>query len=124
MFCNFAMEILQIEKAIVFLKHDKQLSSKGELLIPEATDSMIIYHSNSLHHRITNCRSYKNETSFLQVIAQFIRDFCLRRNVGPRFPVILFWLSVNEAPKIRIKTSKFFLHYLECLCIFYSGLNF
>ena len=100
MFCNFAMEILQIEKAVVFLKHDKQLSSKGELLIPEATDSMIIYHANSLHHGITNCRSYKNETSFLQIIAQVIRDICLRRNVGPRFPVILFWLSVNEAPKI------------------------
>ena len=100
MFCNFAMEILQIEKAVVFLKHDKQLSSKGELLIPEATDSMIVYHANSLHHGITNCRSYKNETSFLQIIAQVIRDICLRRNVSPRFPVILFWLSVNEAPKI------------------------
>ena len=118
MFCNFAMEILQIEKVVVFLKHDKQLSSKGELLIPEATDSMIVYHANSLHHGITNCISTKMKPLFFRSLLKSSEIFVFEGTSVHVFQRFCFGFPSTKLQRYESKVPNPFCTILNAFAFF------
>jgi hypothetical protein len=57
-----------------------------ELGMSETTDDMIVYHADSLHEGITNCRADKLEPFFLQVFAHGFRLRSACGNIRHLFP--------------------------------------
>ena len=79
--------------------------------------SMIIDHTDSLHHWITYLGAYKLESSFSEVSTNKIGLLCHGRNFFIASPGVLYGFVVYKIPYIGIKTAKLFLDFKECISI-------
>lgn len=103
--------LLSTDRLFYHLKAAVSSSSQVYTLsVAETVPSMIVYYTGRLHIRIHNDGSGKSETSFLHVLAQFVRSFSACWNIMHRTPIILDCLAVDEAPYIVGKTSPLFLN--------------
>ena len=84
---------------------------------------MIIHHTGGLHERVTDRRSYKLETAFLEVLAHRIGFYGLGWDLLQRLPSVHPGLATHELPDVSIEAAGLFLYREKCFGILYCRFN-
>src|SRR6185369_4747072 len=94
-----------------------------DLSMSETTNEVVVHHAGGLHVRVNDRRADEAESSVLEVLAERIglRRSC--RNLSHRLPTIELWLTVDEAPTIRIEASKLLLDGQKRAGVAYRGFD-
>ena len=79
-----------------WIQSSNAAGSLPDLRITETIDEMIVYHSNSLHVGIHDCRTNETESAMLEVLAERIGFDRSRGNLPHDLPPVKLWLSKRQ----------------------------
>lgn len=85
---------------------------------------MIVHHADRLHVRVNYGGANKIESAFFQILAEFFRQWRLRRDFREAAPVVLYGSAVDELPLVIRKAAKLFLDSEERASILDRRCNF
>src|SRR6266567_6519751 len=94
-----------------------------DLTITETIDEVIVYHSNRLHVRISDCRANEAESAVLEVLAECLGLLRSRWNLPCSLPVVKLGPSLDKTPAIGIETPELFLDFEAYACVAHCGFD-
>ena len=95
-----------------------------QILIPEASDKVVVDHSGRLHKCIADGRADEREPALDEILAHGIGLRRARRHISHMLPAVLQGFPAHEAPHIGVKTVEFLLYSKERLGVPYGGADF